>query len=65
MDNISKIIELINNQNECSVYIWGKIYRCKIDSFSDNRTQVLIKYDFTNTGHNYYYTHVPIKNLIL
>lgn len=65
MNENKKIINLIKSQKECGVALYGKIFRCKINSYTQQKNVVLIEYDFTNTGKNYYYTSVPIKNLIL
>ena len=65
MSKNQKIIELINSNAEISVVLYGKIFRCKIESFTKEKDKVLIYYDFTNTGKNYFYTTVDISNLIL
>lgn len=65
MSKNKKILELIKSKKECPVIVYGKIYRCIIDSFSKQKDIVIIKYDFTNTGKNYYFTSVPINNLII
>ena len=65
MSKEEKIKELIKSNLECSVALYGKIYRCKIDSYKKGKKEVLIKYDYTNTGRHYFYTTVMEENLII
>ena len=65
MSKNKKILDLIHSKDETSVVLYGKIFRCKIESFTKEKNKVLIYYDFTNTGKNYFYTTVDINNLIL